>query len=111
MRALEFSGKWVLVTGASSGLGWEMAQQLAREQRANLVVVARRQENLQKLKTEREREAGVKVDVITADLSRIYEAERVVRESLERHEIVAAILNAGLTYFGNHRELEWNKLE
>jgi 3-oxoacyl-[acyl-carrier protein] reductase len=44
----ELAGKTVLVTGASSGLGWATALAFAR-QRANVVVTARRKERLEAL--------------------------------------------------------------
>ena len=42
------SGKWALITGASSGFGVEFATLLA-ERNANLVLVARRTEPMEKL--------------------------------------------------------------
>ena len=65
MGKLQFSGKWVLVTGASSGLGQELARQLAQKHQANLILLARRKEKLEQLKAEVE--GHVKVKVIAAD--------------------------------------------
>ena len=66
MKAMEFRGRWVLVTGASSGLGEQMARILATEQGANLVLVARRQARLEALKLELESKANVQVVLCTA---------------------------------------------
>ena len=44
----DFSGKWALVTGASSGFGLEFADLLA-ERGAHLVLVARRPEPMERL--------------------------------------------------------------
>ena len=41
-------GKWALVTGASAGIGWELAEELATGG-ANLVLTARRRERLEEL--------------------------------------------------------------
>ena len=50
MRHLELTSRWVLVTGASSGLGREIARDLAKRHHANLILVARRKERLDELK-------------------------------------------------------------
>ena len=50
MNAMTLNERWVLVTGASSGLGKAIAEQLARDHRANLVLVARRLDRLQELR-------------------------------------------------------------
>ena len=49
MKPMNFEGRFVLVTGASSGLGAEMATQLAAKHRANLILVARREDRLKEL--------------------------------------------------------------
>ncbi len=103
---MNFESKWVLVTGASSGLGLEMARQLARDHKANLVLVARRADRLQKLKEEFEG-LGVQVHNVVADLSREPEVERVYREATAEHDVYGAILNAGVTHFGQHVDLPW----
>lgn len=56
-----------LITGASSGIGAEFARYHARKG-GDLVVVARREEPLQALKTELEAAHGVRVIVIAQDV-------------------------------------------
>ncbi len=111
MAQLQFSNKWVLVTGASSGLGYEMAMQLATLHKANLIVVARRADKLEALKKEIETKAAVQVKTVVADLSLLEDIDRVVAVALEEDNLYAAILNAGITYFGQHLELEWPAFE
>lgn len=111
MKPLELEKRWVLITGASSGLGREMARVLARDHRANLVVVARRRERLLELAAELEKNHGVSVRVIAADLSRDGEADRVFAEATAGCPLIGAILNAGVTHFGNWDELTWEEFQ
>ncbi|PAW94263.1 hypothetical protein CKK33_12510 [Mucilaginibacter sp. MD40] len=111
MDNLRLNNKWILVTGASSGLGQEMARQLATLHKANLIIAARRADKLEQLKTELEKNTGVQVKVVVADLSTIEGADHVIEESLGNGDLYGAILNAGVTYFGRHSQLQWDKFE
>ena len=110
MRPLQLKDKWILVTGASSGLGREMARVLAREHRANLIITARRKDKLTELETELQ-QSGVKVKIIVADLSRIEEADSTIKQCVAEQELYGAILNAGITYFGRHTNLPWEQFQ
>lgn len=105
MKYLDFKGKWVLITGASSGLGEEMARQFAYQHGAHLILLARRRERLEQLRNIIERETDSKVDVVVADLSKSEEVEELLLPILNRRNVYAAILNAGITYLGKHLEL------
>ena len=111
MRALDFTNKWVLITGASSGLGYEMAYQLAHHHKANLIIAARRADKLNLLKSELEEETGVQVKIVVADLSSPDDIDRLIEESVKNQELYAAILNAGVTYFGKHADLSQNEFD
>lgn len=111
MKKLQLKNKWVLVTGASSGLGQEMARQLALNFKANLIIAARRADKLEQLKAELETSAGIQVKVIIADLSIPEEADRIIAESIAENNLYGAILNAGVTYFGRHTDLSWADFE
>ncbi len=100
-----------MVTGASSGLGLEMARQLARDHKANLVLVARRAERLAAIKDELERAHGVSVRPVVADLSRESDVDRVFEEATTGQDLYGAILNAGITHFGEHLELSWSEFK
>jgi short-subunit dehydrogenase len=103
-----FRGRWVLITGASSGLGEAIARELAHRHGANLVIVARRAERLQALKEELEGAAGISVHTIAADLADIEQVDRVFTEATTGRSLYAAVLNAGITHFGNWDELGWD---
>lgn len=80
-----------LVTGASSGIGREFARLLAGRG-CDLVVVARRTERLEQLASEL---SGVKVELITADLSTDAGVETVERRLLDE-PVELLINNAGV---------------
>ena len=105
---MDLKGRWVLVTGASSGLGAEMARVLAREHKANVVLVARRMDKLEALARELKAQHQIEVRSITADLSREDEADRLFHAATSGLDLHAAVLNAGVTHFGHHDELSWD---
>jgi short-subunit dehydrogenase len=57
-----------LVTGASSGIGEDLARALARRG-SDLILVARREERLRELAAELVRDTGVRVEVLPVDLA------------------------------------------
>lgn len=107
MNPMELRGRWVLVTGASSGLGREMAKILAVTHGANLLISARREDRLLELKAELEKSAGVKVDVCVADLSKLEDVDRLIETATKGRALYGAVLNAGITHFGAYAELSW----
>ena len=68
--------KTVLITGASSGIGYELAKIMGKEG-YNLVLTARRKDKLNKLKKEIEKENDVSVLVIAQDLTEEGGAQKI----------------------------------
>lgn len=88
-----------LITGASSGIGWELAQLFAADGH-NLVLVARREDRLQQLANELRERHRIAVDVIAADLSLPQAAQHLVDDLQQRgRHIDILVNNAG---FGLH---------
>lgn len=107
MNPMELRGRWVLVTGASSGLGREMAKILAVKYGAHLLLVARREDRLNEVKRELEQSGGVKVDICVADLAKLEDVDRVIETATQGRALFGAILNAGVTHFGPYSQLSW----
>lgn len=111
MKPMDFRDRWVMVTGASSGLGLEMVRLLAKNHGANVVAVARREERLNELKRELESQTRSKIEPVVADLSNLDEVDRAFADASRSRPIYAAILNAGVTHFGHWHEQPWNEFE
>ncbi|MGN8244654.1 SDR family NAD(P)-dependent oxidoreductase [Cellulomonas soli] len=85
-----------LVTGASAGLGLEFAWQLATA-RHDVVLVARDRERLHRLASQLEAAAGIRTEVIVADLSVREDVERVAdRLRSPENPVGLLVNNAGL---------------
>ncbi len=90
-----FHGKAVLITGASSGMGWDLALLLA-SYGAKLVLVARRAQKLEALAAECEA-LGAEVLVCSGDVSDRERMAAVAAEAQERFGFIdIAIANAGV---------------
>lgn len=91
--------KTILITGASAGLGATLAREIVRRRKAGaLVLVARREDRLDELAEELQREQpSLKVQTIVADLSEPDAPVRVADEAIERFGGVDVLINnAGL---------------
>ncbi|NEP63086.1 MAG: SDR family oxidoreductase [Symploca sp. SIO2G7] len=92
-------GNTALVTGASSGIGAELAR-LHAAKGGNLVLVARREAALNQLKSELEKAYSITATVITADLAQPDAAEKIFAATEAAGiQIDILINNAG---FGGH---------
>ncbi|MFH1490713.1 MAG: SDR family NAD(P)-dependent oxidoreductase [Pseudomonadota bacterium] len=97
MDKYSFSGKHVLVTGASGGLGSAMVRNLA-DMGARMVITSRSMNALNELIGTLPE--GTSIIPITADLSRPGEAANLAREALEALGFIDVLFNnAGVGYF------------
>lgn len=108
--ARTWSGKWALVTGASAGIGWALAEQLAAGG-ANLVLTARRTDRLQNLAGDLSAKHGVKIETFGADLVQA-EAPREIYAftSAKNIEIELLVNNAGFGAFGYIHQIPESRL-
>jgi short-subunit dehydrogenase len=92
--------RYALVTGASSGIGYELAKLFARDGK-NLVIVARSQDRLEELRTEIDDEYETTVIVLPKDLSNPNSPQEIFSE-LEKEAIKVDVLvnNAGFGIYG-----------
>ncbi|MDI6802377.1 MAG: SDR family oxidoreductase [Bacteroidota bacterium] len=98
--------KTTLITGASGGIGLEFARLFAGDG-YDLVLVARRINELEKLKTELEKGSKVSVRVIQKDLAKPTSAEELFNE-LEQTQIDVLVNNVGFGSVGNFQETDWD---
>ena len=101
----DLRGKRALVTGASSGIGAEIARLLAARG-VDLVLTARRQAALESVAAACAQH-GVRVDVITADLGKPEAAHALWTAASAGGAIDICINNAGFGYFRPFAEIEW----
>jgi len=94
--------KVILITGASSGIGWATAK-LAGKKGYSLMLTGRREERLRQLQAEIYQDGG-KAEYCAADLNDLEQIEKLVQESLGHFgRIDVLINNAG---FGRLKWLE-----
>ena len=75
----DFNNKLVVITGATSGIGYHTARKFASHG-ANLLCINRNEKKSEALRLEIENEFGVKCDYKIADLSNLKEIHQVAEE-------------------------------
>lgn len=93
----------VLITGASSGIGRDMARILS-SQGHDLILVARRKKRLEELK----KDLKTNVEIISMDLSSTFNCTKLYNK-VKNENIDILINNAGFGLFGNFTETSLEK--
>ncbi|MCF2873717.1 MULTISPECIES: SDR family NAD(P)-dependent oxidoreductase [Tenacibaculum] len=101
--------KVALITGASSGIGKELAI-IHAQKKGDLILVARRLDKLEELKIELEVKFGITVITIAKDLSIPNAAKELYNEIQEMNvQVEFLINNAGFGLRGKFHELPWER--
>ena len=79
-----------LITGASAGIGYELAKLLARD-RYNLVLVARNRDRLEQFATELQTQFGISARAVALDLA-AQSAPQLLFDQLQRDGVLVDIL-------------------
>ncbi len=103
-------GCTALITGASAGIGAEMARQLAPHARA-LVLVARRRDRLDALKAELER-SGMEIQCHAVDLADGEDVDALLAAlAASGTKVDFLINNAGVGDHGSFEDSEWARVQ
>jgi uncharacterized protein len=97
-------GPWAVVTGASDGIGLELARELARTG-LNLVLVARRKDVLEKIATQFQKDYNIQTLVLDADLADS-KAVRDVISATNDLDVGLLVASAGFGSSGEFLETE-----
>ena len=96
----------VLITGASSGIGIELAKLFAYDGH-NLVLIARRKMQLEKLAFELTNKYSVKITIITKDLSQPESPDEIFKELKEKSIQIDILVNcAGTQIYGKFQKTD-----
>jgi short-subunit dehydrogenase len=106
---MKYQSMTALITGASSGLGEAFARQLAAKG-ANLVLVARSKDTLDRLADTLRAEAKVHVTVLPADLSSAEGCDSVIADMKNRSVLIEILVNsAGVGVFEDFLDTSFAK--
>jgi uncharacterized protein len=102
---MQSSNQTALITGASGGIGYELALLLAQDHH-NLVLVARSADKLAQIAADLQKQFGVEVQPIALDLAEPL-APKFLFDQLQRGRIAVDILinNAGFGVFGEFPQM------
>jgi len=86
------SGAYALVAGGSKGIGYAIAEALAKR-KFNLILIARHWDSLQSAKLKLESKYGINVELLSNDLSREESADSIAKWCIDRHIPLKVLCN------------------
>ena len=102
--------RYTLITGASTGIGYELAKLFARDKN-NLILVARNKIKLECVKNELSK-YNVDIKILALDLSKSEDIQNIFNYvEINKVNIDTLVNNAGIGTFGDFNDIHWKKEE
>ena len=105
--------KVIIVTGASKGIGREIAKELAIKGNTIIANYNKSEKEIKELQQELEKQ-NIKIDIYKADISKREEAANLVRYTIQKYgEIDVLINNAGISQIKEFTQItdgDWNNM-
>ena len=105
--------KIAIITGASKGIGKEIAKQLAKSGMKIIAGYNKSEKEAKQLKEELKKEK-IEIDIIKADISKREGAKKIIQYTLEKYKKIDILINnAGISeykIFTDETDEDWNKI-
>ena len=105
--------KIIIVTGASKGIGREIAKELSIKGNTIIANYNKSEKEIKELQQELE-EQNIKIDIVKADVSKREEASKLVKYTIEKYgKIDVLINNAGISQIKEFTQItdnDWNNM-
>ena len=105
--------KIIIVTGASKGIGKEIAKKLAKKGNTIIANYNKSEKEIKELQKELEKQ-NIKIDIFQADISKREEAKKIVNYTIQKYgKIDVLINNAGISQIKEFTQItdqDWNNM-
>ena len=87
--------KIIIVTGASKGIGKEIAKKLAKKGNTIIANYNKSEKEIKELQKELEKQ-NIKIDIFQADISKREEAKKIVNYTIQKYGKIDVLINNAL---------------
>ncbi|MBO5131141.1 MAG: SDR family oxidoreductase [Romboutsia sp.] len=102
--------RYTLITGASTGIGYELSKLFAKDKH-NLILVSRNKIKLQSVKNELEK-YNIDIKILALDLLKSEDIKNIFNYvEINKLNVNILVNNAGIGTFGDFNDIEWEKEE